>query len=413
MSTTTKRFVYAKTKANFVKVANDYNDCIVFIQDTLEIYTHGSYYGLSVSDAAEIAKIAGLGTRLTTAEGEIAKKIKSVTAETNSALSATTSDYATVIGLKIASGENAGNVTLTQTSNGLVANVDIPEATVTGVKPTDKVLSMDGTEVTSTLSITYSKDPDNANAKTIFLRGKDSTIISKIDATEFVKDKVVSSAELVTTAESGVTVEVPYIKMVFNDESNPIRFSVKTLVDVYTGANVNLSSSYKTSTENYTAPVIGDSVDSAIGKLAKGVAEAKVAGVTSFSGQTGAITVKTSTSTNGEVKFAMSSKQLTATVQGLKSAAYTDTTDYATAAQGALANTALQSVSKGSDGDYVTTTISNKSSNSQSVGVAVTVQAVSTASTTSKGLAEASDVKTYVDTQISNVNSSLDWVNLD
>lgn len=411
-NTATKRFVYAKTKANFTKVAANYNDCIVFIEDTLEIYTHGGYYGVSVADAAEIAKIAGLGTRLTTAEGEIAKKIKSVTADATGALSATTTEYATTIGLKIATGDNAGNVTLTQTANGLAASVVIPDATVTGVKADDKILDLDGTELTSTLAITYGEDSENNNAKTIFLRGKDSAIISKIDATEFVKDKVVSSAELVTTAESGVEIEVPYIKMVFNDESNPIRFSVKSLVDVYTGANVNLSSAYKTAT-TYTAPAIGDNVDTAIGKLTKGVADAKSSGVTKFASQTGEITIDSTTTTNGAVKFAMSSKKLTATVNGLKSAAYTESSAYATAAQGEKADSAIQSIAKGTDGDYVTTTVGTKASNSQTVGVAVTVQSISTASSSAKGLAEASDVKTYVDTQISNVNSSLDWVNLD
>lgn len=407
-----KKFVYAVTKAKFMPQASNFDNCIVFIADTKEIYTHGAFYGLSVEDAAEIAKIASHGTRLTAVEEELAKKIKSVTADANSALSATTTDYETVISLKIANGESAGNVTLTQTSSGLSASVDIPEAAVTGVNANDKVLDLDGTELTATINLTYGDDPDNNNAKTIFLRGKDSEIISKVDATDFVRDKVVSDAVLVTTAEPGITIEVPYIKMTFNDESNPIRFSVKSLVDVYTGANVKLSSAYKTAT-TYAAPAIGDSVDTAIGKLTKGVADAKASGVTKFASQTGEITVDTTTTTNGAVKFAMSSKKLTATVNGLKSAAYTESSAYATAAQGEKADSALQSISNGTDGDYVTTIISNKSSNSQSVSVAVTVQAISSASSSSKGLLEASDAKTYIDTQISNVNSSLDWVNLE
>lgn len=64
--------------------------------------------------------------------------------------------------------------------------------------------------------------------------------------------------------------------------------------------------------------------------------------VSTFGGQSGAITVDTTTTTNGTVKFAMSSKKLTATVVGLGTAAYTASTAYATAAQGAKADTALQ-----------------------------------------------------------------------
>ena len=133
--------------------------------------------------------------------------------------------------------------------------------------------------------------------------------------------------------------------------------SVKTTVDNYTvnglkvstnptlsGDNVALSSNYSVA-DSYTAPAIGDKVDVAIGKLAKGIADASAAGVQSFGGQTGAITVDTTNSTNGAVKFAMSGKNLTGTVNGLKSAAYTDSSAYATAAQGAKADSALQKAS--------------------------------------------------------------------
>lgn len=65
-------------------------------------------------------------------------------------------------------------------------------------------------------------------------------------------------------------------------------------------------------------------------------------GVQSFGGQTGAITVDTANTTNGQVKFSISSKQLKGTVNGLKSAAYTESSAYATSAQGTKADSALQ-----------------------------------------------------------------------
>lgn len=74
--------------------------------------------------------------------------------------------------------------------------------------------------------------------------------------------------------------------------------------------------------------------------------------------------------------------------------------DFATATQGGYADSALQSISAGTDGSYVTTTIGTKSGDagakSQTVATAVTVQAMATADASHMGLAEASDVKAYV-----------------
>ena len=67
-------------------------------------------------------------------------------------------------------------------------------------------------------------------------------------------------------------------------------------------------------------------------------------GVQSFGGQTGAITVDTANTTDGQVKFSMSSKQLKGTVNGLKSAAYTESSAYATSAQGTKADNAVPEV---------------------------------------------------------------------
>lgn len=84
-------------------------------------------------------------------------------------------------------------------------------------------------------------------------------------------------------------------------------------------------------------------------------------------------------------------------VKGLGSAAYTESTAYATSAQGGKADSALQSVSKGTDGTYVTTTVTSKSDNTQTIGVSVTTKAVADATSADNGLATASDVKSYAD----------------
>lgn len=130
------------------------------------------------------------------------------------------------------------------------------------------------------------------------------------------------------------------------------------------------------------------------------ITSAAASGVQSFGGQTGAITVDTANTTNGQVKFSMSSKQLKGTVNGLKSAAYTESSAYATSAQGTKADSAIQIVN-GTASNYIAT-----SKNGTTVTVTSMLQDVASASSNAKGLAEASDVKAYVD---STVNSALTW----
>lgn len=151
----------------------------------------------------------------------------------------------------------------------------------------------------------------------------------------------------------------------------------------------------------YNTSSAGSTVEEALEDLYTKVSQAAASGVQSFGGQTGAITVDTANTTNGQVKFSMSSKQLKGTVNGLKSAAYTESSAYATSAQGTKADSAIQAVN-GTDSNYIAT-----SKSGTTVTVTSMLQAVASASSSAKGLAEASDVKAYVD---SIVNSALTWV---
>lgn len=150
----------------------------------------------------------------------------------------------------------------------------------------------------------------------------------------------------------------------------------------------------------YNTSSAGSTVEEALEDLYTKVSQAAASGVQSFGGQTGAITVDTANTTDGQVKFSMSSKQLKGTVNGLKSAAYTESSAYATSAQGTKADTAIQIVN-GTDSNYIAT-----SKSGTTVTVTSMLQAVASASSSAKGLAEASDVKAYVD---STVNSALTW----
>lgn len=121
------------------------------------------------------------------------------------------------------------------------------------------------------------------------------------------------------------------------------------------------------------------------------ITSATASGVQSFGGQTGAITVDTANTTNGQVKFSMSGRQLKGTVNGLKSAAYAEKETFATSAQGTKADSAIQVVN-GTASNYIAT-----SKSGTTVTVTSMLQAVASASSTAKGLAEASDVKAYAD----------------
>lgn len=151
----------------------------------------------------------------------------------------------------------------------------------------------------------------------------------------------------------------------------------------------------------YNTSSAGSTVEEALEDLYTKVSQAAASGVQSFGGQTGAITVDTANTTNGQVKFSMSSKQLKGTVNGLKSAAYTESSAYATSAQGTKADSAIQVVNGTADTTYIAT-----SKSGTTVTVTSILQAVASASSSAKGLAEASDVKAYVD---STVNSALTW----
>jgi hypothetical protein len=101
-----------------------------------------------------------------------------------------------------------------------------------------------------------------------------NTVLNELSAAPFIKDGMLDSVTYYTTAEQGIETQVPYVKFTFNVDSDKsdIRVSLADLAN-YNGANISLSSSYAMA-QSYTAPVVADSLDTAVGKLAKGVADA-------------------------------------------------------------------------------------------------------------------------------------------
>lgn len=317
-----------------------------------EGYFYSATDGAAAAAAAKEAKAAA------------DSKVASVAATTG-AIEVTGTATAPTVGLKLDT-KTPGNVALSQGANGLKASVQIPAATVTGVAAGDKVLGLSGTKLSSTLNLKY-----DSTTKKIQLLGINDALIAEVNAADFIKDGMVSDVSFNSTSK--------ILTITFNTDSGKeaIPVDLSSLVDTYTaGKGIDI-----------TKNVISVKVDSTSEKfLSVDTAGIKLSGVQS------AIDAAKNAVVGKDTDIATLN-----TVYGAKAYAASLASNYATAAQGKKADTALQSIAKGTDGSYVTTTVGTKSNNSQTVATSVTVQAISSASSKAKGLAEASDVKAYVD----------------
>ena len=184
-------------------------------------------------------------------------------------------------GEHILEGNTAENITtsIVEVEKAVKANSDkiasIPAATVTGIKAGDKVLSLEGTNLTSTINLAIDENPDGNGKRYIKLLGIDNADLGKVDITEFIKDGMLESAELVkdpTIGEQAVT--GTYLKLTWNTDSGksePMFINVTDLIDVYTaGRGLNLNGKEFSVDTNIIATV--QSVTDAKAEL-KGTAE--------------------------------------------------------------------------------------------------------------------------------------------
>lgn len=501
------------TKASGENVTLDFKD-VASASQTMKAFealdtaveTAQSTANTGVANAAT-AKSAAEAAQ-TTADSKIA----SVTGDAT--VKAETVDHAVTLSLATS---DKGNVKFTKDTDGLSANVTIPAATVTGIAADDKVLSLTDKLVSATVSLEYGDAVSEAltGKKAIKLLGKNGTLISEIDASEFIKDGMLDTVELVKNPE-GQTVGT-YLKLTWNTDSgksDPMFINVTDLIDVYTaGGGLNLNgkefsvntdtiatvekatelannaetaakthaNGLKETIDAYTvngkklseSPVVLDgsmiavggtgahkteNLDTTVEDIYGKISDAAAGGVLSFGGQSGDITLATAGTDNGDVNLTMTGKALSASIVGLGSAAFTESSEYdtsgaaaavlgkstdastektvygaialanekatpslvdekitaagnnyATSAQGTKADNALQLVSASGD-DYITASAGAKAGNSQTITVSTNVQAVSSASASAKGLAEASDVKNYVDNYVS---TTLAWASFE
>ncbi len=290
-------------------------------------------------------------------------KVSSVTSSSNAIIALeNVISHAVGVGLKIDL-TTPGNVTLSQGTNGLKAAVTIPSApeyTVealataeTGYLKTYR-LKKDGSYVGASINIP--KD---------FLVKSGSVVVGNWDAAGTTFSENASG--------TGKALKLVIATKDSSSDSSVIYINVKDLVDVYTaGDGISVSSDNKISIGSDAASYIlvrdpeDDSGDTDLYEAINSLAG--MSGVSSIGNQKGDIKLDTDASGSaGSIKFNIdsTSKAITASVRGIKGAAFYDAGSFATATQGTKADSAVQSVTGDSyvsatkSGDAVTLAATN------------------------------------------------------
>lgn len=203
--------------------------------------------------------------------------------------------------------------------------------------------------------------PDEDGKKYIRLTTKAGKDLGKIDIADFVKDGMINKVEFDADSEDKI------LTLTFNTDSGlePIEVSLKGLVDIYDGSNIKLKT--VEIPETATEPAANDTVDTAVANL---IAKDREIAATA-------------------------ADDLAAAVESLEDAIDAAKTELELAIDD-LEAVSYEGIENGTDGDFVTTTITEKVDNKQTVAVEVTTAKITEVSESVDGLAVASDVKAYV-----------------
>lgn len=109
-------------------------------------------------------------------------------------------------------------------------DIAIPAAAISGVKSGEKIIGLDGTELTSTLAISIEQSGETGSEKEhIVLKGINGEVISAVDASQFVVDGMLSS----------VTLSGDSLVFVFNTVAGKeeIDVDLSKYIDVYTAGS--------------------------------------------------------------------------------------------------------------------------------------------------------------------------------
>jgi len=347
------KFEYFPTRAAFDTERGEttvFNNSVVFIEDTMELFTHGhfwtvsnlsQYYNsatrklqlkngstvISELDASPFIKDGMLESveLITTPEGSSA--VLSVNGTNYPIVELDVSDFNSIVYTGASEVDFTFKVIPTLDSNKayIIKNANFNEdgksyysfsnqgTFIVKFQPSDNLeeyatiaighndpdsyddYKTEGTEFNKWLSIpaTYQFNVNNYgdhdNDTTIPYYGTSYEYDGNSTITE-----LTNATETTGSASNSDYPAVPYLKFTFNTFNGEpthtvIRVSIAELFTVYNGNNVLLSSNYvKAST--YTEPAAGDKVDIAVGKLAKGVADNAAAIATKQATITGAAT---------------------------------------------------------------------------------------------------------------------------
>lgn len=266
----------------------DHGRGIYFATDSGEILANGVSYGLS-----------------TLARNEIYSAINSVVAGVNFTAPGT---FEFVDG-----NDNVLNtitlVTATQQQSGFLSAEDKKALddlvnNKFSIKADDSILTLsESKELFTSISLRYK---DNK----VQLLGKESEVISEIDASDFIKDVLLSDARLSVNPEGQL--EGTYLELVFNLDSgkDSIFVDVSSLIDSFDGTNIHLTG--YTELEVDAAPITAqDSLNLAIAKLAKLIEENEYISASAFNDLNNRINTLNSRIENAGVETLQAAKDYT------------------------------------------------------------------------------------------------------